>query len=76
MADAGHPLVLIAVGLILWLAVKVTVAGISVQTIGIILALVGVVWLLLEIFQSRAIAARWRTAAARETPAVRERDVY
>jgi hypothetical protein len=43
MADAGPPLVLTALGLVLWLAVNATLAGISIQTIGLILFLVGVV---------------------------------
>jgi hypothetical protein len=76
MADAGPPLVLVALGLILWLAVDATVAGISVQTIGIILALIGVVWLLIELFQTRALPARRRATVVREQPVVRERDVY
>ena len=42
MADAGPPLVLIAFGLALWLAVNATLAGISIQTIGLILFLAGV----------------------------------
>ena len=76
MADAGPPLVLIALGLVLWLAVDATLAGISIQTIGIILFLAGVVWLLIELVQSRAITGRRRTRVVHEEPVVRERDVY
>ena len=76
MADVGPPLVLTALGLILWLAVDATLAGISIQTIGIILALAGVVWLLIELVRSRALPARRRAAVVREEPVVRERDVY
>ena len=72
MADAGPPLVLMAFGLVLWLAVNMTLAGISIQTIGIILFLVGVVWLVIELVQSR----RRRDAVVREEPVVRERRVY
>ena len=54
MADAGPPLGLIAVGLVLWLAVQATIAGISIQTIGLILFLVGVVWLVIELAQAPA----------------------
>jgi hypothetical protein len=68
MADIGPPLVLIAIGLVLWLAVTATLAGISIQTIGIILAIVGVVWLLIELVQSRSR----RAAVVREQPVVRE----
>ena len=75
MADAGPPLVLTALGLILWLAVDVTLAGISIQTIGIILMLAGLVWLLIELMQS-ARGARERATVIREQPVVRERDVY
>jgi hypothetical protein len=71
MPDIGPPLGLIAVGLILWLAVHATLAGISIQTIGLILAIVGVAWLVLELVQGRAR----RTAVVRERPVVRERDV-
>ena len=54
-ADAGPPLVLIAIGLVLWLAVTATVAGISIQTIGMILFVVGVIWLVIEMIQARTV---------------------
>jgi hypothetical protein len=57
-ADAGPPLVLIALGLVLWLAVSATVAGVSIQTIGMILFIVGLVWLVIEMFQARALGGR------------------
>jgi hypothetical protein len=76
MADAGPPLVLMALGLILWLAVNATLAGISIQTIGIILFLVGVVWLLIELVQSRTVARSRRDVVVRDEPVVREREVY
>jgi hypothetical protein len=75
MADTGPPLGLIAVGLVLWLAVNATIAGISIQTIGVILALVGVVWLLIELVQVRG-ARRRDAVVVRDRPVVRERDVY
>jgi tetrahydromethanopterin S-methyltransferase subunit E len=68
MADVGPPLGLIAIGLVLWLAVTATIAGISIQTIGLILTIVGVVWLAIELFQARRVV--------RDRPVVRERDVY
>ena len=74
MADAGPPLGLIAVGLVLWLAVRATMAGISIQTIGLILVLVGVAWLLIELVQARGW--RRRETVVRDRPVVRERDVY
>ena len=74
MADAGPPLIVIALGLVLWLAIDASIAGISIQTVGIILALVGVVWLLIEMLQARTVGAR-RPAVVREAPVVREREV-
>jgi membrane protein implicated in regulation of membrane protease activity len=68
MIDTGPPIALIAIGLILWLAVKATLAGLSIQTIGVILAIVGVVWLVIELFQSRAL--RRRVVAREERPVV------
>jgi hypothetical protein len=75
MADAGPPLALISVGLVLWLAVNATLAGISIQTIGIILFLAGVVWLVIELVQSRTLSRR-RATVVREEPVVRERELY
>lgn len=54
-ADAGPPLVLMAIGLVLWLAVTATVAGISIQTIGMILFIVGAIWLVIEMMQARSM---------------------
>ena len=54
-ADAGPPLVLMALGLVLWLAVTATVAGISIQTIGMILFVVGAIWLVVELIQARSL---------------------
>ena len=62
MLDIGPPIGLIAVGLILWLAVTATIAGISIQTIGLILFVIGVVWLVIE----PAINRPRRTVATRE----------
>jgi tetrahydromethanopterin S-methyltransferase subunit E len=57
-ADAGPPLIVMALGLVLWLAVSATVAGISIQTIGMILFIAGLVWLAIELFQARAVGGR------------------
>ena len=57
-ADAGPPLILMAIGLVLWLAVSATLAGISIQTIGMILFIVGLAWLVIEMFQARAVGGR------------------
>ena len=75
MADVGPPIALIAIGLILWLAITATIGGISIQTIGLILFLIGVVWLVIELAMNRPR----RTVATRERvvdrPVTREREV-
>jgi hypothetical protein len=75
MADVGPPIALIAVGLVLWLAVTATIAGISIQTIGLILFLIGVAWLVIELVTNgrrRTVATHDRVV---ERPVVREREV-
>jgi hypothetical protein len=74
MTDIGPALLLTAVGLVLWLAVNATLAGISIQTIGVILAIIGAVWLLIELVQSHGV--RRRATVVRDEPVVREREVY
>jgi flagellar biogenesis protein FliO len=71
MVDIGPPIGLMAIGLVLWLAVTATVAGISIQTIGVILFIVGVIWLVIELAQTRSR----RTTHVREAPVARERVV-
>ena len=71
MVDIGPPIGLMAIGLVLWLAVTATIAGISIQTIGVILFIVGVIWLVIELAQTRAR----RTTRVREAPVARERVV-
>ena len=56
VADAGPPLVVMAIGLVLWLAVTATVAGISIQTAGVIIFAVGAIWLIVEMLQTRALS--------------------
>ena len=75
MADAGPPLALIALGLVLWIAVSATVAGISIQTIGLILFVIGVIWLVIELVQARSLSTR-RATVVRDEPVVRERERY
>jgi hypothetical protein len=75
MADAGPPIALIAVGLVLWLAVTATIGGISIQTIGLILTIVGVAWLVIELAINRprrAVATHERVV---DRPVAREREV-
>ena len=71
MYDIGPALLVSAMGLILWLAIDATIAGISIQTIGVILFLVGIAWLVISLVQDRR-----RAAYERPAPVVRERDVY
>ena len=75
MADVGPPIALIAVGLILWLAITATIGGISIQTIGLILTIIGVAWLVIELAINRprrAVATRERVVDRR---VAREREV-
>lgn len=79
MADVGPPIALIAVGAILWLAITATIGGISIQTIGLILTIIGVVWLVIElVINGRRRTAAYPAAPTRERvverPAVRERE--
>lgn len=79
MADIGPPIALIAVGLILWLAITATIGGISIQTIGLILFVIGVVWLVIELAINRprrSVATRERVVdrPVRERPVTRERE--
>jgi Flp pilus assembly protein TadB len=69
-ADAGPPLVVMAIGLVLWLAVTATVAGISIHTVGLILFLVGVVWLVFEFIRARSATRVDEPVAYREEPVV------
>jgi membrane protein implicated in regulation of membrane protease activity len=66
----GTSIFLIALGAILAFAVTATVAGIDIQTAGLILMVVGVVALVVSLLQSAVWSDRRRSA----TPAVRERE--
>ena len=76
MFDIGPPLGLMAVGLILWLAVNATIAGISIQTIGLILFVIGIVWLVIELAVNRPRRTSVSTGErVLERPVAREREV-
>jgi hypothetical protein len=60
-----------ALGLVLWLAVTATIAGISIHTIGVILFVVGAVWLVVEMIQARSVGARRDVVV--DEPVYRER---
>jgi hypothetical protein len=63
----GSSIFLIAVGAILKFAVDATVSGISIQTIGVILMVAGVIGLVLSVL--------WLNTASRRGAVVRERTV-
>jgi len=73
VADAGPPIFLMALGLVLWLAVTATVAGISIQTIGMILFIAGAIWLVVEMLQARTLGTRDRVVE--EPGAYRDRRI-
>ena len=75
VADAGPPIFLMALGLILWLAVTATVAGISIQTIGMILFIAGAIWLGVEMIQSRGGDFARRDRVVEEPVAYRDRRI-
>lgn len=56
----GTSIFLIALGAILYFAVTATVAGISIQTAGLILMLVGILGLIISFFMTAAWADRRR----------------
>lgn len=70
---SGGSIFLIAVGAILRYAVTATVSGISVQTVGLILIIAGVMGLVLSLFYMLALAPR-RGQVVRDR--VIERDPY
>jgi hypothetical protein len=70
---AGSSIFLIAVGAVLRYAVTATVSGISIQTIGLILIIAGVLGLVLSLFYMMAWGPR-RGAVVRDR--VVERDPY
>ncbi|HEY5287810.1 MAG TPA: DUF6458 family protein [Solirubrobacteraceae bacterium] len=71
----GTSLFLIAVGAILRYAVTATVSGINLQTVGLVLIVVGVVGLLFSLLWFGAWARRRRVAPV-ERGEVRDREIY
>jgi uncharacterized membrane protein len=76
----GTSLFLIAVGAILRFAVTTTAQGVNINTIGVILMVVGGVGLLISLFWMTAWVDRRRGAVgavdARDTRPVRDHEVY
>jgi hypothetical protein len=66
----GTSLVLIAIGAILTFAVNVTAEGFNINTVGVILMIVGAVGLVISLIMAGTVDRR----AGR--PSVRERDIY
>ena len=71
----GTSLFLIAVGAILRYAVTATVSGINLQTVGLVLIIVGVVGLLFSLLWFGAWARRRRVVPV-ERGEVRDREIY
>jgi hypothetical protein len=66
----GTSLFLIAVGAILYFAVDADISGLEIQTIGLILMVVGVIGLLISLF----FLSSWRRGATSERTVVRDRE--
>jgi hypothetical protein len=73
----GTSIFLIAVGAILYFAVHADVSGLSIQTVGLILMIVGILGLLISLFYT-TMATRRRAPAdyPADRPVARERDIY
>jgi hypothetical protein len=69
----GAGIFLIAVGAILKYATNIHVEGISIDTIGVILMVAGLVGLLIGLFQEIVWSRRTRPVAPAEAPPVEER---
>jgi Domain of unknown function (DUF6458) len=65
----GTSLFLIAVGAILYFAVSADVSGLSIQTVGLILMIVGIIGLAVSLF----LISSWRRD---DRPTTRDRDYY
>jgi hypothetical protein len=71
----GTSIFLIAVGAILKYAVTADVQGVELNTVGVILMVVGVLGLLLSLFWMTIWADRRRAVVAEDRPVVRDRVV-
>ena len=70
--NIGVSIFLITLGAILTFAVHVSTEGFDINTVGVILLVVGSAWLLLSLI----LLANRRTAAARSNAVVEERRIY
>jgi hypothetical protein len=71
--NIGVSIFLITLGAILTFAVHVTTSGFDINTVGVILLVVGAIWLLLSLI---LLANRRTVTAARSNALVEERRVY
>jgi hypothetical protein len=71
----GTSIFLIAVGAILYFAVDADISGLEIQTVGLILMIVGVLGLVISLYLM-SMASRRRPGDPADGPVVRERDVY
>jgi Domain of unknown function (DUF6458) len=71
----GAGIFLVAVGAILYFATNIHVQGVSIDTIGIILMVAGIVGLLIGLFQEIVWSSRRRGVAPAEPPVEEWREV-
>jgi hypothetical protein len=71
----GTSIFLIAVGAILYFAVHANISGLEIQTVGLILMIIGILGLIISFFLMNQ-ATRRRPGEPVDGPGVRERDVY
>jgi Domain of unknown function (DUF6458) len=72
----GTSIFLIAVGAILYFAVDADISGLEIQTVGLILMVVGILGLIISFFLMNQATRRRRPGEPADGPVVRERDVY
>jgi hypothetical protein len=72
----GTSIFLIAVGAILKFAVNASVSGLKIDTIGLILMIVGVLGLVISLFYTTIYARRGAGVDPVDRPVVRDRDGY
>ena len=72
----GTSIFLIAVGAILKFAVNASVSGLKIDTIGLILMIVGVLGLVISLFYTTIYARRGVGVDPVDRPVVRDRDGY
>jgi hypothetical protein len=71
----GTSIFLIAIGAILYFAVHADISGLSIQTVGLILMVVGILGLIISLYLMN-VATRRRPAEPVDGPVVRDREYY